>query len=262
MFVDPKVIEFFAKEMILVQLNGDRIDTALARQYCVSGFPTLVMMDKDGMEIDRVAGYLPPEEFMLTFRNYAMGVGTIADMVAKSKDSTSRGYSLQIADRYKYTCDKAAAEQWYNRVIAAGDPLDSVSGECRTSIADMYARSNRFDDAIAAYRKIIADFEGRQAADDSRMAVGHVYVRAKKYDDAIAEFKQIVAEFKGKPLAIDADLNVGYVYRTMKDTAKAIAAYEYWLTTYPQADSSDIAYAKKQIGRLKNPPAPKPEEKK
>jgi len=261
-FVDPKVIEFFTKEMILVQVNGDRVDTALAGQYCVAAFPTLVLMDKDGKEIDRVAGYLPPEEFMQTFRDYTKGVGTIADLVAKSKDSTSREYSLQIAERYKYTCDKAAAEQWYNKVIAAGDPLDSLSGECRSSIADMYSRAKRFDDAIAAYRKIIADFEGKQIADDSRQAIGYVYVRAKKYDDAIAEFKQIAATFKGKQPATDADMNVGYVYRSMKDTAKAIAAYEYWLTIYPQADSSDIAYAKKQIDRLKNPPAPKPEEKK
>jgi tetratricopeptide (TPR) repeat protein len=262
-FVDSKIIDFFTNEMILVQLHAEKKDTLLAQQYCASAFPMLILMDKDGKEIDRVAGYLPTDEFLKTFRDYKNGIGTIADMVAKSKDSTSREYTLQIADRYKYSCNKAAAELWYNKVIAAGSPTDSVSAQCKMEIADMYARDKRYDEAISIYQKMIVDFKDKPQADEAILAIPGVYSRAKDYQKALAEYQKISEEYKGKSVARDADYYIGSIYaRRLNDTAKAITTFENWLTKYPDADSTDVQQIKGIINRLKNPPAPKPEEKK
>lgn len=219
-FVDPKVIDFFGKEMILVQLNGDAVDTALARQYCVSGYPTLVLMDKDGKEVDRVAGYMPPDDFIKTFRDYKNGVGTLADLLKQASAKTDRDLFMQIAEKYKYGCDKGGATQWYTKVISAGDPKDSLSAQSRMELADMLARASKYDSAVVAYQAIASDFAGKSTASD-------------------------------------ADWTIGNVYRRAKDTAKAIAAFEAWMTKYPAAHTSDVNYTKKMIDRLKNPPPPK-----
>jgi len=222
-FVDPKAIDFFSNEAVLYKHNGD-IDTALARQYCVSGFPTLVMLSPDGREIDRVAGYMPTDEFIQTFRDYGKGIGTLASLEAKAAGTVDRNLYLQIAEKYKYGCDKAAAAVWYGKVIAAGKPKDSLSGVSRMEIADMFRR-------------------------------------AKKWDSALLAYKQVAKDFKSLQFANDADWYTGDVYRRMKDTVRAIAAYETWIKKYPKADTSDVNYTKGLVEKLKNPPAPKPEAK-
>ncbi len=224
MFVDPKAIEFFSTEAVLVKVHGEK-DTMLTKQYCVSGFPTSVMLGSDGKEIDRVVGYLPPDEFIQTFRDYGKGIGTLSSLVAKAADSVDRNLYMQIAEKYKYGCDKAAATEWYGKVIAAGKPKDSLSGVSRMEMADMMRRAKKYDSAILAYQKVAKDF-------------------------------------KKTSFASDADWYMGDVYRRMKDTARAIKAFETWMTKYPKADTSEVNYTKGLIEKLKNPPAPKPEETK
>ena len=223
MFVDPKTIAYFSSEAVLYQHNGDT-DTAMARQYCISGFPTLVMLGPDGKEIDRVPGYLPTDEFIQTFRDYGKGIGTLASLEAKAADTVDRNLYLQIAEKHKYGCDKAAAATWYSKVIAAGKPKDSLSGVSRMELADMFRRAKNWDSAIFAY-------------------------------------KQVAKDFKKTQFANDADWYTGDVYRRMKDTVKAISAFESWVAKYPKADTSDVNYTKGLIEKLKNPPAPKPEAK-
>jgi tetratricopeptide (TPR) repeat protein len=215
-FIDPKVIDFFNKEMILVQVDGEK-DTVLARKYAISGFPTLVMLDPKGEEIDRVPGYLPPTEFMQTFRDYKNGIGTLADLLNKSKTSTDRGMFLNIAEKYKYRGAPADAETWYNKVIAAGKPTDSMSGESRVAIADMYRR-------------------------------------AKNFPKALQLFQSISTDFAATPFGEQGDIYTAIVYGKMGDTTNAIKTFEDFVAKYPK--SEDVEYAQKQIAKLKNPPAP------
>lgn len=223
MFVDSKAIDFFSNEAVLYKHNGD-IDTALAHQYCISGFPTLVMLSPEGKEIDRVPGYLPTDEFLQTFRDFGKGIGTLTSLEAKAADTVDRNLYLQIAEKYKYGCDKGAAAGWYAKVIAAGKPKDSLSGVSRLELADMFRRARQYDSALLAYKRIAKDFKTTQFAND-------------------------------------ADWYTGDVYRRMKDTVKAIAAFESWVAKYPKTDTSDVNYTKGLIEKLKNPPAPKAEAK-
>ena len=161
MFVDPKVIEFFKNEMILVQVDGEK-DTVLANKYVISGFPTLIMLNPKGEEIDRVPGYLPPEEFMKTFRDYGKGIGTLADLLNQAKSKTDRELLFSIAEKYKYRGGSVDAENWYNKVIAAGQPTDSMSGESRMAVADMQRRAKNWTKALTSYQAIQKEFAGTQ----------------------------------------------------------------------------------------------------
>jgi hypothetical protein len=219
-FVDPKVIDFFKNEMILVKVDGEK-DTVLAKKYAISGFPTLVMLDPKGEEIDRLPGYLPPEEFMKTFRDYKNGIGTLADLLNQAKTKTDRGMFFNIAEKYKYRGSPVDAETWYNKVIAAGTPTDSMSGESRMAIADMQRR-------------------------------------AKDWTKALTSFQSIAKDFAGTQFEEGADIYTAIVYGKMGDTANAIQGFKVFLTKFPK--SEDTAYAKKQIERL-SAPAPAPEKK-
>lgn len=48
----------------------------LAKKYGVKGFPTIVFVNSDGTEIDRIYGYLPAEQFIVKMKDYNNGVNT------------------------------------------------------------------------------------------------------------------------------------------------------------------------------------------
>jgi tetratricopeptide (TPR) repeat protein len=183
------------------------------------GYPTFVLVGKDGKEIDRLPGYLPTDEYIKTFRDYANGIGTLDDLLNKAKENKTRQLSFDIADKYKWRGEDAEARSWYQQVIAMGTPKDSMSGESRTALADLT-------------------------------------MRKKDYAAAISEFAAIAADFAGTPFAESADIYIPITYRRMGDTTKAIGAFEEFIKKYPK--SEDIEYAQKQIAKLKGePPADK-----
>jgi len=219
-FIDSNVIDFFNNEMVLAKFNAE-IDTALAKQYKVSAFPTVVLTDKEGKEIDRIVGYSKPGSFVKTLREYEQGIGTLDDLLNRSQMQADslRMLGFEIADKYKYRGGKEEAMSWFERILQLGDPVDSLSGEARMAIADMYRRD-------------------------------------KDYMKALVEFASVIQDFENKPFAMDAEIWTAIVYRMKGDTATAIGAFEDYIKHYPE--SEDVKYAQKQIDKLKNPPEKKP----
>jgi len=213
-YESPTGIDFFTNKMILAKINAE-VDTLSAQKYSISGYPTIVLMDKTGAEVDRVIGYFPVDEFLLMLDNYTKGIGTLDDLVAKAQDSTDRSLYLNIADKYKYRGRPDDAQAWFTKVVEMGEPTDSLSGEARMSMADLYRRAKEYDKALAAYQAIEKDFNS---------VIGQ-----------------------------DAVIWQGLMYKYKGDTAGAISEFERYIRTYPEAE--DAKYAAGQIDELKNPTA-------
>jgi tetratricopeptide (TPR) repeat protein len=210
-FVDSMVIDFFTNEMVLVKMNAE-VDTVLAEEYHAKAYPTSLMTDKDGKEVDRIVGYRPPDEFVRILRDYSKGIGTLEDLLERAETETDRSLYLEIAGKYKYRGGADEALAWYAKVIESGDPGDSLSGESRLSVAGMS-------------------------------------LRAKDYDQALGEFGQIMSDFEGTMFAREAEIYRAITQREKADTVAAIAAFEAFLEHYPE--SKDTTYARKQIAKLK-----------
>lgn len=239
MFVDAKVVDYFTKEMLMAKINGD-VDTIVKNKYAISGFPTAILFGPDGKEVDRIIGYAPPDEYLKMVQDYKAGVGTLTDLLRQAElepatketnllASLERGWYRQahyvrprlryfsIADKYKYNGGSDQAAVWFDKVIAAGTPTDSLSGESKMALADLQRR-------------------------------------AKKLDDALAAYTQIETEFGGNVFSEQASIWQAIILRQKADTTGAIGAFEKFIEKYPK--SEDVEYAKKQIDKLKTPPPP------
>lgn len=214
-YANPKGVDFFTNSMILAKVNAE-VDTMDAKKYNISAYPTIVLVDKDGREVDRIVGYYPVDDFVKILDDYTKGIGTLDDLVARAADSTDRHLYFEVADKYKYRGMPDEAEAWFGKVVEMGDPTDSLSGEARMALADLYRR-------------------------------------AKDYDKSLAAFQSIEKDFTTAPLGPDAVIWQALVLKAKGDTAKAIAEFERFVKTYPE--SEDIEYATGQIEQLKNPPA-------
>lgn len=210
-YTDPRAIDYFSNKMVLYKTNAE-VDTSLAHQFHISGYPTLVMTDSKGNEIDRIVGYLPTDAFLKQLDDYQHGIGTLADLLKQADTSKSRELYYTIGDKYKYRGGQDEAMTWFDKVIETGQPNDSLSGESKLAIADMY-------------------------------------LRAKDYDKALDGYDEIAKDFKGTGFAEAADIYTGIALTRKGDTANAINAFEHFVNTYPA--SEDVQYAKRQIDKLK-----------
>ena len=197
--------------MILAKFNAE-VDTAVAKRYHVSAYPTTVLVDKSGEEIDRIVGYLETDEFLTTLDDYQKGIGTLPDLLNRAQTETDRSLYFEIADKYKYRGAPEQAQEWYDKVVATGEPTDSLSGEAKMALADMERR-------------------------------------AKNYDEALEKFKAIMTDFAGTQAGMDAEIWKAIVYRLKGDTAQAITGFEQYIRNHPE--SSDVDYAESQIAKLK-----------
>jgi tetratricopeptide (TPR) repeat protein len=211
---DSAAIEFFNNEMAIVKINAEK-DTILADEYHISGYPTLVMLGADGKEVDRLTGYIPPEPFLRTFRDYAKGINTLDDLLNRATKKVDRKLFMQIGKKYKYRSDADDATYWYTKALEEGDALDSLSGECRTALADMHRRSG-------------------------------------DYDLALAEFAAISKDYRGMYAGTEAELWTAILNGRMGNTIKAIAQFEAFIKNHPNHE--DAEYCKKQVEKLTAPP--------
>ena len=218
--VDSSVVTFLNDSFVVAKVNAE-VDTSDAQKYSVMGYPTTILFDSKGDEIERIVGYLPPDEFLETVDNYMHGIGTL--------------------DYYLAMADTAGTTDVY------------------FAIADKYNDRGKTDDAKTYYEKVIkTDPDNKDGFTDRAMiSLGNIMRGAKDYDGAVKEFGQVIKNFKETESAADAEIWTAITYRQKGDTTKAIQWFEGFLKNHPE--SSDTSYAMAQIEKLKNPP--KPEEK-
>ena len=210
--IDPTFIDYYSNKMVFAKLNGKEADSLTAKAYNIKGYPTFVLANSKGEEIDRIIGFKETDEFIETIENYKKGIGTLNDLLAKAEGSEDRTLFLEIADKYKYRGASEDALPWFQKVINIGDAADSLSRESRFSIADMMLRN-------------------------------------KDYEGAIDSFKSIKNDFKGMPIDETASIYIPYAMMKNSDTAAAIIGFKKFINDFPK--SEDVEYAEKKINELK-----------
>jgi thioredoxin-related protein len=59
--------------LVAVKQNAEKEGAALAARFGVDSFPTLIFLDPDGNEVDRILGYLPPDKFLHRMKKIRTG---------------------------------------------------------------------------------------------------------------------------------------------------------------------------------------------
>ena len=158
----------------MAKLNAE-VDTATAARYRARGYPTIMVLNERGEELDRVVGYYRAPEFMSQVEDYLAGRNTLASMVAEAPTKKNDPEFLyKLADRYADhgLFDEARKEFL---VFVAMDPKN---------------RSGHTDDAY--YRLARMARKEKDYASDRKYAKAIVdrYPDSDMYRPAILEFGQ------------------------------------------------------------------------
>lgn len=216
-YPDQRVV-VLSQDLVFAKVNGKE-DTLLAKKYSIGGFPTALIANADGSEIDRVVGYYPADEFSTMVKDYLAGRNTLADLEKQlKKNPDDLVLTFRIGDKYLGKADYAKAE--------------------------------------AALRKVLErDKENKTGrADTAAHYLGYSAYRQKEYQEAIQRFNQANQMFPESPWAEENDIYIAVAYEKAGETQKAIEFYQKYLDTWPEGDDRD--YAQEHIAKLKQEASP------
>jgi len=119
---DKKVAEFINQHYINVKINGDSLEGKQLREvYHYPGYPTIILFDSIGNEIDRLIGFDPAHktEYVQTLKDYTQGRGTLRDYLRRlAIEPDNFDYNYQIAKKYHERGSYQEARPYIQKFIA------------------------------------------------------------------------------------------------------------------------------------------------
>jgi len=246
-YADPSVIAMSA-DLVFAKINAE-VDTLIAQKYGVTGYPTLILMENDGTEIERIVGYLPPIEFKEEVTNYLNGIGTLGDLLEKSKTEPTGDVLYAIGDKYSGRGMYTKAIDYMAKVVEL-DPKnnDSLTVDARLAIGEIHSRMANYDKADEYYNGLIKEFNGAELAKKAMFALGDNCLYKDDLPKAAEHYNKVLKAFDGEQVALDAMFRLGYIHRAQGDTVNAIQCYEDILAKYP--DNEDTVNAHRYLKQL------------
>lgn len=189
---DPYV-QRFLRNFELGKINAE-LDTAVADRYRVRSFPTVLLLNSQGEEIDRIVGYLPPEEFVTAIVNSLAGVGTLQDLLKRLKLSPDDpDLTFEVAEKYMYRGYYDDARPYFRKLIDRGQ--EKSKGKASTSayrLAYMRYKEKAFTAAAQMYADMAAAYPGSEEAGDAELMVAYCYQKAEQFDQARQQYQLLL----------------------------------------------------------------------
>ena len=200
---------------------------AIVERYHVVGYPTVLVLDAEGNEVDRIFGFLPAEEFASTLRSYRDGSGTITALrAAVEAEPGDLERVLELAERLAVRGEIDDARPHLDRVIAedADNALGLRSRAHHFVGKYVYLRSQaNYARAVAEFDVVLASFPGAPEALSCRIQRGIAQTRAGQTEDALASFEAAIAVAPDDSSLYNAIAWTLYRERAALDAAVAIA---------------------------------------
>lgn len=183
-FPEPEVIAALSA-FVCAHIDAEKGEGPdLAKRYDVHGFPTLVIVDADGAEIDRLVGYSAPAAFVSEVQRIASGRGTLPAL-RKAVEADPENLSAAVAlARREARSDRAQAERRLESVRsrAVAKPDAEAEAEACLALGAMAAEARQPERAIEQFAHVLRDLGTTVAAGRTARAMGTIVFVAKPAD--------------------------------------------------------------------------------
>ncbi len=206
-FIDPAVVGWIKDNVIFTKVYGKKKDgsrTAFTDSAGVRGFPTYILLQPDGTEIDRAVGFMPAGEFLETFQDFSAGRNTLDDYLNRLKQNSASsdssespaGLNYQIANKYRWRGDTKSAERYFQSVIQLDpDNKEGFTVESAYALADMARRDYDYELAIRRYQDLIDSYSKSEYLPDFYIYQAICLKDAGKTQEAIDRFTEYIKLF-------------------------------------------------------------------
>jgi tetratricopeptide (TPR) repeat protein len=218
-YSNPKVAEFANANQINYKMDAEKGEgVEFAKKYKIKGYPTVLFLDGDGNEIDRVYGYYPAKDFYEMMVDYNKGVNTFSSLTAELvNDPNDILANLKIADKYIALGQTDDAKKHLNKIIEV-DP-QNLSGKEDDAKYKLASISDK-ETIIPNLEEFIKENPESDMLKDAFIALAESYYYVKEdVPDAEVNFKLLLSNYPDDPY-----VNLSYgqylnqrAYALMKD---------------------------------------------
>ncbi len=200
--------------LIFTKLNAET-NRDLTLQYNVTDFPSLILLNPKGEEIDRIVGYNSTKELVKKINNYLRGKETLADLQNRvRKDSSNAELNFRLGEKFQERGQWSQAEKYYQLVLKT-DPKNSKS-----------------------------------KADLALFNLAIIKIKNNDFDQALEKLDQLKNQFPKSSILVSVELYRAFCYAKKGDKSNAISVYESLLKRYPNNPHSASILA--ELKRLKS----------
>jgi len=210
-YVDPTFIQF-SKRFTMSRINAE-VDTVTAARYHVSGYPTVLVLNEKGDEIDRVVGYARAPEFIAQVEDVLAGRNTLASILAQ-------------------------------------EPAHKDDPEFTYKLAESLGNHGRLDEARDRYLKFVAMDPKNVSGytDDAYYTLARMARKRKDYLSDRTYAQTIVDKYPQSDMWRPALLEVGQSYSKAGQLEKARSLFLDYAKRFP--DDGDAPWARAQADTL------------
>jgi tetratricopeptide (TPR) repeat protein len=175
--------------------TADEVYPDFRKEYTVIGTPTVLFLDADGQEIDRIVGYGgDKDEYFLKVRDYAAGKDTLrallADFAGKEGDVDA---NFAMAEKYLDRYETAKAVPYFQKVLEL-DP-DDTKGHKAEATYQVALNAARADQDVEPLKAFIASGPDDQYLVNSYSTLASVYQRKRETENMVAVWEEALEKF-------------------------------------------------------------------
>jgi len=193
-FADPDLNKNMANKYVWLKLNTETEDAGirLQKEFAILTYPTILVLDSEGEEIDRVGAFQPAPQFQQTvesFFNSPDSQASLRKAVQEQPNSVAPRYAL--AEKLLNQSNFIKAGVHFQKVIE----LDPENHEGKTDLSQYnyalcLASQAKFDDALAQLDRLQKQFPRSGTVADATVLRGQIYHCCNKLDEAQAALQE------------------------------------------------------------------------
>lgn len=175
--------------------KGEGIE--LAKQFKIMNYPTVLFLNPDGSEIDRLIGYLGPAEFLQLLKDYRSGVNTLDYYEARmGEDTENVELVFTVGKKYVDRADRESAMPLLDKVMVL-DP-DNEKGYAEQALmqmADAERKAGNMDAAIKCGMKFVEIYPESENIKNVLYDLAYYQKKAGDNDAALGTYKELITRY-------------------------------------------------------------------
>ena len=197
-WADPQVIRLQNKYVFL-KLNAEKDPDgiALREKFSITGFPTVMILNSDGSEFDRLEGYLPGRQFLERLNRVvsdpdALGNLKSAELRDPQNLSVRSRLGIALFDKSYYEDARVRFEE-----IIAQDP-DNKSGlrpEALLRLALCQASQKQWEQTLSTIDQLKDQYPASERVAEASLLSGEVLMNLGRPDEARARILEFLKNY-------------------------------------------------------------------
>src|SRR5690606_15873507 len=225
-FQDADVIDQMGKEYVWLKLNAetDPVGLELGQELGITSYPTIVIMDYEGQEIDRLQGFIPPERFIEEVSSSANSPNSLVSLRNRiAADPGALEARLKLGREY---LERRRFSEALNQVeeVLNSAKKDGNREEALLMLAETHIFLQQPNEALEALNTMVADFPNGRYDAESRILRGEILLYLNRREEGLAILKDFLRDYPDHPYSLRVQ-NVLGVTQQKASTPKPAASH-------------------------------------